>query len=292
MKRFRLSFLRLLVAIAALGVAVSPAAADPDKYRLNGGESKPGDTTRVESHMTLTDGQFTMSAAGQSMNGTMSITNDAVENRKVTAAESGQATALEVFHEKDASTQEMTLGGQKIPNKEVSPMQGVTVIRRKTGNNWTDTLKEGTPTAKQRKRLHTDQPDDAAVLYPAGEIAVGDTWAVPASSLKRLFGEDMQDMNGEARCKFLRVEDAGGQPCAVVQIDMDASGTGSDDNNNTMKVTLKVRGTVYRSLKRPVDLKTDMEGTLKMEGTVGAGGAATFGVTGPIVITEKAVVAP
>ncbi len=29
-----------------------------------------------------------------------------------------------------------------------------------------------------------------------------------------------------------------------------------------------------------------------MEGNVGAGGAATFGVTGPIVISEKAAVAP
>ncbi len=292
MKRFHPSLLRCLVVAAALGVAVSPAAADPAKYHLNGGESKPGDATRVESHMTLTGGQFTMSAGGQSMEGTMSIANDTVENRKVTATENGQATAMEVFHEKDASTQEMTLGGQKIPNKEVSPMQGVTVVRRKTGSNWTDTLKEGTPTAKQRKRLHTDQPDDADVLYPAGEIAVGDTWTVPANSLKRLFSEDMQDMNGSVRCKLIRVEDFGGQPCAVVQIDMDASGTGSDDNNNTMKVTLNARGTVYRALKQPVDVKMDLEGTLKMEGNVGAGGAATFGVTGPIVISEKAAVAP
>ena len=289
MKRFRLPLLRFLVA-AALEMAVSPAAADPAKYRLNGGESKPGDATHTENRMTLTGGEFTMSAGGQNMQGKMKMAYDAVENRKVDAAEHGQATPVAIFHEKDASTQEMEINGQKIPHKEVSPMDGVTVIRRKTGDNWTDSLKEGTPSAKQKKRLHTDQPDDATLLYPAGEIAVGDTWTVPASSLKRLFGDDMQDMNGSAHCKLLRVENFGGQHCAVIQLDMDASGTGTDDSNSAMKMTLNVHGTVYRSLQRPVDMKTDLQGTLKMEGSVGAGGAATLSVTGPFVVAEKTTV--
>ncbi len=71
--------------------------------------------------MTLTGGQFTMSAGGQSMEGTMSIANDTVENRKVTATENGQATAMEVFHEKDASTQETTLGARRFPTRKFHP---------------------------------------------------------------------------------------------------------------------------------------------------------------------------
>ena len=245
---------------------------------------------RTENRVTMTGGEFTMSAGGQNMSGKMSLVNETVENRKVIASEHGQATVIEVFHEKDFSTQEMELNGQKIPNKNVSPMQGVTVVRRKTGDTWTDSLKEGNPTAKQKKHLHTNQPDDAAVLYPAGEIAVGDAWTVPASSLKRLFGDDMQDMRGSANCKLLRVEDYAGQPCAVVQFEMDAVGTGTDDSDNAMKMKFNVHGTVYRSLKLPVDMKTDLQGTIKMEGSVAAGGGAKFNVSGPIIVAERTTV--
>ena len=282
------------LAAAFLGSGVRAASADPAKYRLNGGTSAVGNATRTEKQMTLTAGDFTLAVGGgQSMDGKMTISTDAVETSKVTAADGGKATTIEVFNEKDATSQKLSLAGQEIPNKETSPMQGTTVVRRRTGDTWTDTLKEGTPTAKQKKRLHTNRPDDGELLYPAGEIAVGDTWTVPSSSLQRLFGDDVESVTGDARCKLLRVETLDGQPCAVVQIDMDATGTGMDDNNQKMKMGLNVHGTVYRSLQRPVDLKTDMQGTLKIQGNVAVGGAAAdLSVSGPITISEKTTLTP
>ena len=279
------------LAAAVLGSGISSASADPAKYRLNGGTSAVGNATRTEKHMALPTGDFTLSSGGQSMQGTMNMASDAVETSKVTAAENGQATGMEIFHDKEVTSQTVSMAGQEMPNKEVSPMQGTTVVRRRTGDTWTDTLKEGTPTPKQKKHLYTNRPDDGSLLYPNDEIAVGDTWTVPSSSLQRLFGDNVQNVTGNAQCKLLRVEQVDGQSCAVVQVAMDATGTGLDDSNQKMKMSLNVHGTVYRSLQRPVDLKTDMQGTLKIQGNVPAGGGtADLSVSGPITISEKTTI--
>jgi hypothetical protein len=278
--------MNLLVLVLLTFFAVELISCGPSKYKLEGGKEQKGDSYRNEMKISMKDGSITFSTLQNTISGKVNSINHSIQKRTTLETDDNGASFIEVFHEKGSKVFTVYMNGKQETEEEASPLQGVTVLRRRNADGWTETIKGNSPTPEQGKLLDK-KARNVPSLYPDRELIVGETWTVSAEALKRLFGDDMLSLDGKMHCTFVRIEELEGHRCAVILVELDATGTGLDQNNNEVKVTMSMHGTTYRSLKRLVDLKSVMRGNMKWEGkTVDQGQTISMTIIGPAVIEE------
>ena len=160
-------------------LALTLSACGPAKYKLNGGKDKKGDSIRTESKMTLSDANLSIGSASGRVSGKMDMRNHSINVTKTLDTDDKGASAIEVFHEADLAVFDANINGQKNTNEQKSPLHGTTIIRRRTGDTWSDALKDATPTPEQKKRLDAGARGTPS-QYPDRELTVGESWTVAA----------------------------------------------------------------------------------------------------------------
>ena len=142
------------------------------------------------------------------------------------------------------------------------------MISERDGDKWKHVLVDNKPNDKQKKELDNrngiENDDD---LYPKEKVKVGHTWKVDATALTKLLGNSFSDVKGKLDQKFVKVEDVGGEPCAVVESTGKITGKMKDDGEPTVDVEMDLKVTTHKSIKTGVNVKERFEGKIKLEGT-------------------------
>jgi len=277
---------KLLQIVHIVLFATIIAGCGPAKYNLNGGKDKKGTSVRIEEKTNSSDSNLTCSTRLGSVAGKIDMDTHCITIIRILEMADGKASVIEVVHEKDIATTKTTINGRNQTQEQKKPLHGMTVVCKLIDGKWTQEMKGSTPT-KEQKRLLADPPlFESHNLYPDHSVVVGETWTVPPDKFKRLLSADMLTCEGSMTCTFVRVSDLDGQKCAVILAELEARGSLLDTQNNEIKLTMNLQGTIYRSLSAFVDLEMKFKGTMKTEADIQQQGqnVATV-ITGPYAYT-------
>lgn len=196
--------------------------------------------------------------------------------------------------------------GASLPGEEdvdVNALEGCTLHGKRSDGQWAFKLAEGKPTEEQTKEiddLNQDFDNDAAV-YPSEPIGVGHTWKITGSRLAGLLGgrSGLDNLDGEMNLKLEDIETRDGVECARIAVEGTASFDFSTDDDDggaalpTMKATLKLKGTVWRSLVHGADLRGDLKGDMTIAGASNTEGLAfQLSMQGPVTLSATTDVSP
>ena len=237
-------------------------------YELKKSALRAGQVLNIDNTMTLKDGVVTMTMPGKSTNGTMSSTHHSVQAARIVAVDNGVATETETETKTSTNKQSITLFGQTQDKDIKEPLDGTIVVSKRINGKWDNQLKGGQPTEEQTKALKAFSIMDSEEIYDDRPIAEGESWEVPPDRLSKFLGGFAAGTAaGTARCKFDRVDTVDGQPCAIIAIELSIIGQPADQDVPDAKMTLDLKGTIIRSLATRIDLKVEMTGTMKVEGS-------------------------
>jgi hypothetical protein len=261
-----------LAAVVALsggfGAARPPAAAD-ETYDLRGPAPKVNQEFVNKMTLTIKDADAVLKVGEIKLDGTMSMVVTGEEEAKVLAVDGRNVTKCRTKIVKEQAEITANIGGVKQNKTEPTALQGEIVISTRVGDKWKHALLDTQPTDKQKKELDSrngiENEDD---LYPAEKVKVGHEWKVDAKALTKLFGNSFTEVKGELKQKFVKVEDVGGEECAVIESSGLVKGKMKDDDGEptlNMEMDLKVK--TWRSIKTGVEVKGTFEGKIKLTGT-------------------------
>ncbi len=255
----------------------------PTMYSLQDEKMRKGDVFSVESRMVLTDGIITESSHLSKVSGKMDITKHSIKVFRIIEADSEGPSLVEVFYEKDNTILKALFRGKTTESEQKGPLYGKTVIRKRKGNRWTDSLKGEEPTPKQKRYLKKSVRF-APSAYPERKIGIGESWSVPAEALARIFGDKILTLDGALNCKFAKVEYKNGEKCALILVDMQGNAVALDKESDEIQITFNLKGAVYRSLEHLFDISTELRGDLTL--TAGQGREIGMSITGDVEFYE------
>jgi hypothetical protein len=261
--------------LAALGLAGGLTAARPaaqeKTYDLRGPAPTKGQTFQNKMTMRIKDADTTLKVMGQSLKVKATIDMTGEEEETVLAVDGRNVTKSQAKILKERADISMDFGGMNNAQTMPSELEGEVVISERIGEGkWKHSLVDTKPTDKQKKELDTrngiENDDD---LFPAEKVSVGHEWTVEAKALTKLFGNSFQDIKGEIKQKFVKVEMLDGEEVAVIESTGSVKGKMKDEDGepslDVEMTDLKLTG--WRSLKTGVTLKEKFEGKFKMSGT-------------------------
>ena len=262
-----------LVAVAGLagGFTAAKPAAQEKTYDLRGPAPAKGQTFLSTSTMKIKDADTTLKVMGQTVNVKATIDMTGEEEETVLAVDGRNVTKSQARIVKERAEITTDFGGMNNSQTMPSELEGEVVISERVGEGkWKHSLVDTRPTDKQKKELDTrngiENDDD---LFPADKVPVGHTWTVEAKALTKMFGNSFQDIKGDIKQKFVKVETLDGEEVAVIESTGSVKAKMKDeDGEPTMDVEmtdLKITG--WRSLKTGVTVKEKFEGKFKMSGT-------------------------
>jgi hypothetical protein len=263
----------ILVAAAAAG---SRAAGDDETYDLRGPAPKKGTVLTTKTVVKMKDAAITMKVMGETRKIKASMVETTEEEVKILAVTGRDVTRYQTRVVKQETQLSADVEGMAIDEKVTDDLEGETIIsERGSGGKWKHTLVDTKPTEKQKKELNKrsglENDDD---LYPEGKFKVGHTWTVEASALKKVFGNDMSDVKGSLKQKFVRVEKVDGEECAVIESSGKVTGKMKDDDGEpTQNVEMDMTTVSWRSLKTGIELKGTLKGRFRLSGKQMIGGA-------------------
>ncbi len=150
--------------------------------------------------------------------------------------------------------------------KDKKALAGEIVFSELTKKGWKHTLEDTTPSDKQKKELKDyEDPESDDELYPAEKVKVGHEWNIEAKALKRVLGSKMTDAKGSGKGKFVRIEKLDGEPCAVIEMEVDIKGKIKQDDED-LTAELKGKIIAFRSIADAIDLKFTIDGSARYEG--------------------------
>jgi hypothetical protein len=282
---------RVLWAVGLGVLTVAAAAGRPaDTFDLRGPAPAKGQTVLTKSTFKITGAKVKVSAGGNDLELTQTVTATTHEETKVLAVEGRQITKAQTRVLKERMETRTSFGGMDKTETKTLELEGEVIIAERVGEaKWKNVLADTKPTERQKKlldkRVGPESQDD---IYPAGMFAPGHTWAVDAAALKRMFGGSITDLKGKLDLKFVRVEELNGEQCAVIEAAGTVTGTAKEDEGD-LAIEIRMKGTTWRSLKTGVDVKDTAAGRMKMSGKVDAGGmAAELVLEGPMTIDQTA----
>lgn len=280
-----------LPALAALTLTLSSALpAWSADYNLKKTALTAGHKVDTESTMTMDDAQLSFSVQGQTIKGTMSMIQHKMLQIRVTTVKDGQPVETETETKESTQKQKMTINGNPKENEKTEPLQGLTMVSKLVDAKWKNQLKTGEPTPEQQKALDKVGGFESNEMYEDKPVAVGASWTVAPENINKMLGESSTtNTTGTMQCKFDRVEKLDGRPCAVVAVALKVSGTPEGQPGTTL--TMELKGNIYRALEEKVDVKIDLNGTMKMEGAVpGAPPGSTMEASGPLTMKQTSAV--
>ncbi|MBX9627825.1 MAG: hypothetical protein K2X82_28765 [Gemmataceae bacterium] len=277
----------LLAGLAGAGLA---RAQDDKAYDLRGPAPKRGQAVVGTTVFKIKNADFKLKAGGTELDGKMTMTSTDEEEVTALAVDGRQVTKARTRVLKEQVETVTDLGGDDAPDTKPGDLDGEVIVSERTGpGKWKHTLVDTKPSDKQKKELDKRVgPENDDDLYPAGEVKVGHAWEVDAAALQKVFGGSVQDLKGKLKAKFVRVEEVGGEPCAVVEMAGSVKGVAKEDEGD-LAVEMDLTSTTWRSLKTGVDVRERAKGRVKMAGTVEMDGQkAEIVMEGPFTIEGTA----
>lgn len=256
----------VLVVVYALSAAPAPAA--DEAYDLRGPAPKKGMAFVISSSFTMKNADVTISLGGLKLEGKMDMTNFEEKEEEVLGVDGRDITKLRTKILKDETKTKATIGGMTEDKTEKKELVGEIVFSEKTKDGWKHVLEDTKPTEKQAKALKDfDNPENEDDLYPAEKVKVGHVWDIKPDAFKKVLGSKATDVSGKGKSKFVRVEEFGGEKCAVIETELDLKATVKEDDND-VRVEMKGKVVNVRSLKDGLDRKYSIAGSATFTGKV------------------------
>lgn len=274
------------VAVAVLAGAGLSRGQDDKTYDLRGPAPKKGQVLTSKTVFTITDATVKLNVAGMDIDAKQTLT--ATEEEEVTflAVDGRQVTKARTKVVREKVESSTNIGGADMPDTKDGDLDGEVIVSERTGpGKWKHSLVDTKPNDKQQKDLDKRVgPESDDELYPADKVAVGKTWEVDAAALQKVFGGSIQELKGKLKATFVRVEEVGGEPCAVVEMAGTIKGVAKEDEGD-LAVEMELKGTTWRSVKTGVDVKDKAKGTVKMSGKLETDGQKLdIALEGPFTI--------
>jgi hypothetical protein len=261
-------------------------AEDETTYDLRGPAPAAGQVLRTKMKLKIQDADTTVTFTGEKpikMKLTMELGNE--KEQKFLQVYGRSVIRCQCKIIEDRST--VTIEGSSMPKTSRGVLEGTTVLSElNEDSKWKNSLVDAVPAEAVKKELEDyigmENSDD---LYPAEKIKTGHTWTSKANSLGKLLGSSFNDITGELKQQFVKVEKFGDAKCAVVESTgtlkckmKDEGGSGSSEVEMELKVIL------WRSLESGVELKETIDGKIKFSGPQKVDSGETVNVTlsGPI----------
>jgi hypothetical protein len=260
-----------LAALLSLAAGVGKTTAQDDKtYDLRGPGPTKGQVFLTKQTLKIKDADTTLKIMGMTLK--VKVTMDVVgeEEQKVLTVDGRNVTKSQSKIIKERADVSTDLGGMNMTQTMPTELEGEVVISERIGEGkWKHSLVDTKPTDKQKKELDNrngiENDDD---LYPAEKVKVGHSWKVDAKALTKLFGNSFTEVKGELKQKFLKIEDVGGEECAVIESTGLVKGKMKDeDGQPTLDVEMDLKVISWRAVKTGVDVKEKFEGKIKLAGT-------------------------
>ncbi len=265
--------IRFLFVAAALNLAASAFAAPLPKdevYDLRGPAPKKGLVSRDTMRFTMKNANIELDLGGDmKLDGKMDMTSFTEKEEEILAVDGRNVTKVRTKLLKDEMDRKTTLRGQE-PQKEneKKTLVGEIIFSELTKNGWKHSLEDATPSDKQKKELKDfDNPENDDDLFPAERVKAGHAWDIDPKAFKKVLGSKMTDPKGTGKAKFVRVETFDGEPCAVIEMDIDIKGRLKQEDSD-LEVHLKGKIVSYRSIAEGIDRKFSINGDAKFAGTV------------------------
>jgi hypothetical protein len=274
----------VLLGAAALTALAGCSAEPPQELRGRG--RQPGQSSRTETKLTLTDASLRMSAAGKKLEGSCDMVMTTATDTEILAVEGRQVTKHQTTIVSQDHEAAMRVGGRTHRQNERGALVGEQILCERTNGRWRNTVLGKKATAKQLGALAFLMPmENDDELFPEGPVKAGSTWTVEGSQLRKFFGTPCTSLSGKATMTFERTTTVNGEPCARIQLALRLKGKILDGDNNQLSFDLDVKGPWYRSLKSGYDAWYVMSGTIRMGGTVvSSGQRVQMEINGPVKV--------
>ncbi len=256
----------LMLLTSLLGILFSGCG--QPSYNLHQ-EVSPGEVFRSEGSFRLEGGRLVISASGQSVEGQAEMFNAETTEMDVLKAEEGKPTRLKLSVMESRFQIAMRVPGESPEEtSESNVLAGRSILFERDGENWSSRLVGGEPTKEQQiemKSLVDPWPED---LVPDRKVKVGESWSLTGEKLRTVFGFAPEGFTGKAQVHFEEVLEYNGEQCALLSIQVDASGKVPDSELQEMTASLSGEGHIYRSLAKKIDVYSKISGdiTWKMTG--------------------------
>ncbi|HJZ59239.1 MAG TPA: hypothetical protein VKE74_30115 [Gemmataceae bacterium] len=258
-----------LAVVLAGATGVSSAARHDEEYDLRGPAPKKGQVYSSKMVLRIKDADMEVKLGGQSLKLKQTLVATTEEEEKVLAVEGRQVTKSQARIIKDQVDITADFMGMKMSEKHSNELEGEVIISERTAEGkWKHILVDTKPTDKQKKELAKRLgPENDDELFPEGKVKVGHTWTVDAAEMKRFFGNSFTEVKGKMNQKFLKVEEAEGEECAVIESSGKIRARMKDDDGEPgLNVDLEMTTTTWRSLKTGVEVKGTFKGKIRMAG--------------------------
>lgn len=277
---------RALAAILTILVLACPACT-PEGYNLRGPRQKVGETIRIDTTTTMTDGTMEVTASTFAFNGKADSTTRRVMDLTILEMQRDQVTALRVHFIADTQSQTVEMMGQTSQSTTDGPLHGKTVVGTLSDGQWSFQLEGSQPTAEQSQYLQDlaknfQFHDRAALAYPDHPVKIGQSWEVDAAELHTGF-DRLQRPRGKLIYTLEKIEEVDGEQLAHISVEMDFSADlpGEDGASIRMIGT----GPLVRSLKTYVDKSATLTGTMELNLTQSA--ETSVRMVGPMTMTSS-----
>ncbi|HJZ59240.1 MAG TPA: hypothetical protein VKE74_30120 [Gemmataceae bacterium] len=273
--------------VIALAVGTTRSRADEQEYDLRGPAPKKGQVYQSKGAFKIKGANSVIKLGGQTIKSKYTESTTSEQEVKVLAVEGRQVTRCQTKIIKDVTETTEDSDGEETTEKETSPLQGEVIISEFVApRKWKHVLVDTKPNDEQKKKLDDlTGPDNDDSLYPEGKVKVGHTWKADASGLVNFFDASFSDLKGEMTQKFVKVEEVGGEECAVVETTGVLTAKAKTEEG-VLDIRMDIKRTVWRSLASGVDVKDRTTGKLKYSGKIEIDGAeADYLLEGPFEAT-------
>jgi hypothetical protein len=255
-------------ALLAAGLIVLQSAGAEDLYDLQGPPPVKGQVFAITTKSVGKDMKRIIKTSGKTIEEKFDEVGTKRKEAEVLAVAGGEITLLRTKIFQDQREETVRRGKSKKEAKRVidRDLQGQFIYSERAKDGWQSFLEDAVPTDKQKTELKEYVPfKEEDIFYPKGKFKVGHAWKVDKAELDKVFGRQFQDIKGGGEGRFIRVEKQDGEDVAVIELDLELTGKTTDDGL-TLDVSIKAKGTSFRSLKYGFDRKSTSLINLRMKG--------------------------
>lgn len=262
------SMQRLFAVIVVVVSIAATSGCGGESYDLRG-EVATGDVYRSTSSFTVHNGQVTVETSGERVQGSAEVRIEETTETDILNAEDGQTTRLKVSWMSGAGNMTMKVPGQSAEETPTPlPLLGRSVLFWQDGGGLQSRLVGSEPTEEQAVAIQEHGHPWPEDFVPTKKVAVGSSWTHGGEHLRQWLGFSDEGFAGTMKVHFDKVVDYNNERCALLSVQIDASGTSPMPEGPPLSVSMSGEGFVYRSLSKKIDVYSKISGDLqwKMSG--------------------------
>lgn len=267
---------------------VMPSGASAEEgVVLRGTSIKAGTVTREEGRFDLRDAVLTLNVGGQLMQGSARIERSQSLEREVLAVTQGRASKVRLRFRAMPGSFMREIGGDRDVEDRTSPLQGLTVVATRVGDDWNYVASAGALSAQQLRELPAFVVTDDEG-FPAGAVTPGQQWEVSGPALHQLLQlGDLALTGGKAVMRLQGVQPCGAARCARVDIQLRVSGVMTSDDGAQTTAELEGAGQLLREIGSAITREGHLDGRMTLTGSfAGTNLPVELRISGPIIVNS------